>query len=113
MAINRCLGSCLATVVSVQTENKTRLWSDKTQWPNGNLPQEGDNVIIPPGQNWIFDLPESPVYTYIEINGIVTFKQDAPNLNLRAKYIFVRAGELRIGNKTNPFLGIAKITLFG
>ena len=32
---------------------------------------------------------------------------------MRAKYIFVRAGELIIGSKTDPFLGEAKITLSG
>jgi len=32
---------------------------------------------------------------------------------LRAKYVFVRAGELIIGNETNPFQGTARITLFG
>ena len=109
----RCVGPCLATVVSVATENKTRMWSDATQWPNKTVPKEGDDVIIPPGQNWIFDLVESPLYNYIEINGVVTFKQDAAILHLRAKYVFIRAGELHIGNQTNPFPGNAKITLSG
>jgi len=62
-------------------------------------------VIIPPGQNFIFDLEESPIYNYVEINGRVTFMPQMPKLHLRAKYIFVRAGELNIGNKTNPFSG--------
>ena len=56
---------------------------------------------------------ESPLYNYIEINGVITFKQDAPVLHLRAKYIFIRAGELHIGNQTAPYLGSAKITLSG
>ncbi len=86
-------------------ETKTRLWSDPKQWPNGTVPKEGDDVIIPPGQNWIFDLAESPIYRYVEINGVVTFKQDATSLHLRAMYIFVRAGELHIGNAISPFLG--------
>lgn len=55
----------------------------------------------------------SPIYRYIEINGIVTFQQNASSLHLRANYIFIRAGELRIGNKTNPFQGTAQITLNG
>ena len=56
---------------------------------------------------------ESPLYNYIEINGVVTFKYNASDLHLRANYVFVRAGELHIGNKTNPFPGNAKITLSG
>lgn len=61
----------------------------------------------------MFDLEESPIYRYVQINGRVTFKQDAPKLHLRANYLFVRMGELIIGNATNPFLGNATITLFG
>ena len=34
-------------------------------------------------------------------------------MQLRAKYIFVREGELLIGNKTNPYLGEAQIILSG
>lgn len=49
----------------------------------------------------------------MQINGRLTFKQDSPKLHLRAKYIFVRMGELIIGNETNPFQGEAKITLYG
>jgi hypothetical protein len=49
----------------------------------------------------------------VQINGRLSFKQDAPKLHLRAKYIFVRMGELIIGNETNPFQGEAKITLYG
>jgi len=36
-----------------------------------------------------------------------------PVLHLRAKYVFVRMGELIIGNETDPFLGQATITLYG
>lgn len=113
MVAVRCIGSCLSNVVSVAVENATRLWSDPKQWPNETVPKEGDNVIIPPGQNWVFDLPESPMYRYIEINGVVTFKRDAPSLHLRTNYLFVRAGQLHIGNKTAPFMGSARITLNG
>ena len=63
--------------------------------------------------NFLYDLPESPIYNYVQINGRVTFKQDAPKLHLNAMYIFVRSGELLIGNKTNPYLGDAKNTLYG
>jgi hypothetical protein len=49
----------------------------------------------------------------VQINGQLVFKYDAPKLHLRAKYVFVRAGNLYIGNKTHPFLGEAKITLTG
>jgi hypothetical protein len=73
MTAFRCAGGCLANVQDVQMENGTRYWSDPKQWPNGTLPKEGDNVYINPGTNWVFDLPVSPLYRYIEINGHVTF----------------------------------------
>jgi hypothetical protein len=35
------------------------------------------------------------------------------NVHIQAKHIFVRAGELHIGNETNPYQHNAKITLYG
>lgn len=43
----------------------------------------------------------------------MVFKNDAPKLHFRAKYLFIRAGNLYIGNSTHPFLGQAQITLSG
>ena len=98
---------------TVPIETNYRLWSNPASWPNNTLPKQGDNIVIQPGQNFVFDLENSPVYDYVQINGRVTFKQDAPKLNLTANYIFVRAGELIIGNATNPYLGLAYISLNG
>lgn len=70
-------------------------------------------MVVEPGYNVVFDLVESPIYRYVQINGRVTFKEDAPELHLHAKYLFVRMGELIIGNETNPFKGKATITLYG
>ena len=62
----------------------------------------------------VFDLEESPIYKLIRINGILTFKNDTEKLlHLRAKHIFVRAGQLHIGSKEYPFLNKARITLYG
>ena len=76
----RCLGACLSGVTTVVISNTTKLWSDHTQWPNGTLPKAGDDVLINPGDNWVYDLAMSPVYNNVQINGLVTFKQDAPTL---------------------------------
>jgi hypothetical protein len=90
-----------------------RLWSNPTSWKSGKVPLEGEDVVVEPGFNVVYDLAESPIYRYVQINGRVTFKQDAPILHFRAKYLFVRMGELIIGNETNPYLGNATITLYG
>lgn len=109
----RCIGPCLmTTVASVAISKNYIYWSDATKWPNGTLPKEGDDVVIKPEWNMVFDLAESPVLRYLEINGRLSFKNDT-DLHLRAKHILVRAGELIVGYKDAPFTKNAKITLYG
>jgi hypothetical protein len=48
----------------------------------------------------------------VEINGRLTF-EEGKNLHLRAKYVFVRAGELIVGSAEVPFTANATITLYG
>lgn len=114
MTTTRCIGACQAAIApSTPVETKVRYWSNATSWPSGKVPLAGENVNISVGQNFVFDMVESPIYKNIQINGRVTFLETAPKLHLRARYIFVRAGELIIGNATNPFKGEANITLYG
>lgn len=115
MTAIRCIGSCLAVInTTVPIETNVRYWSNASSWNNSKVPLEGEDIVIPPGQNFVFDMEVSPIYRYIQINGRVTFLNSANKLHLRAKYIFVRAGELIIGNQTHPFLGEqAEITLYG
>jgi len=62
----------------------------------------------------IFDVIDTPVLDYLEINGVLLFENNATStLTLRSRYIFVRSGQLIIGNRTNPFLGSASIVLYG
>lgn len=60
----------------------------------------------------VFDLAESPLIGQMQINGRLSFKADT-DLHLKAKHIFVRAGELIIGSEAEPFQNQAKITLYG
>jgi hypothetical protein len=52
-----------------------------------------------------FDLADSPIFDKIEVNGCMHFlnSKDAPDLNLNAKKILIRGGELYIGEKENRF----------
>ena len=109
----RCIGSCIPTVKKVAIENNIRVWSRPESWTSNRVPVEGEDVVVEPGWNMIYDLEESPIYRYVQINGRVTFKTDAPKLHLRAKYLYVRMGELLIGSQDQPFAGQALITLFG
>ena len=51
----------------------------------------------------------------VTINGRLSFSHDngTEPINLNAKQVYIRAGELLIGNKTHPFEGDATITLHG
>ena len=109
----RCVSSCLAAIVDVPLETTVRYWSNADSWPKKVLPKEGEDVTIESGWNMIYDLEVSPLLNMLQINGQLTFKQDAPQLHLRAKYIFVRAGKLVIGSPDSPFPGEALITLSG
>ena len=60
----------------------------------------------------ILDIEETPIFKLIRINGVLIFS-DESDIHLRAKHIFVRAGELHIGNETHPFQHNAHITLYG
>jgi hypothetical protein len=61
----------------------------------------------------IFDVAQTPILNMLRINGRLTFNDSMPSLQIHAKYVFVKAGELLIGNETNPFPGSAKIVLYG
>lgn len=61
----------------------------------------------------LYDVEESPIINMLTINGRLTFEDGVKDLHLKVKYIFIKAGELIIGNATNPFTKNAKITLYG
>jgi transcriptional/translational regulatory protein YebC/TACO1 len=60
----------------------------------------------------IFNLNPSPKYTLIRVNGKLTF-DNTTDTHLRAKHIFIRAGELHIGSEEYPYLPKGRITLYG
>lgn len=110
---HRCVYSCVKDINETEVEGEYRRWSDVNSWPNKTLPVEGQDVEIESGWNMLYDIEESPKFNMIEINGRLTFEDAGNDLHLKAKYIFVRAGELIIGTPEIPYLGNAKITLYG
>ena len=105
MVAYRCVGPCIPAVNNQVIEANVRYWSRPESWKTGRIPLENEDVVVEPGWNMIYDLEESPIYRYVQINGRVTFKTDAPKLHLRAKYLYVRMGELLIGSQEVPFAG--------
>ena len=98
----RCTGSCNEPIEIKETEPEFRFWSDANNWPNQTLPKQGNNVHIEPGWKMILDIEETPIYELIRVNGVLIFSDDM-DIHLKAKHIFVRAGELLIGNETHPY----------
>ena len=95
--------------------NETLIKSDTTTWPSGKLPVEGEDVEIAPGENVVLDI-STPRLFKLTVNGRLTFLNDAKepkNLTLNTNLLYVRAGELIIGNQTHPYNGEAKIVLYG
>jgi len=99
-------------IVEKETESDFRLWSNTTNWPNNELPKEGDYVEIPSGWKMLLDIAETPIFTMVTINGELHFSDDL-DVHLQAFHILVRAGELHIGNETKPHTRNALITLHG
>jgi hypothetical protein len=88
----------MTAIEDVVIEDTVSYWSSPATW-NGTVPVEGDDIIMESGKNIVYDLEgDSPIYNKIEINGRLTFLDDGKDRHLRAKYIFVRSGELIIGN---------------
>lgn len=107
----RCLNFCPEEDPTQEREDFERKWSNATQWPNEQLPQDGDNVTIPFAWRITMDV-DPPVLNYLLVNGILTFDQMRDN-KLEAHYIWVKQGELNIGKQNTPYIYNAEIILHG
>lgn len=100
----RCVESCNPPVLDEGTISTDQLlWSNPASWPSGKVPVENEEVEIKSIMNIILDVTETPILKKLEINGRLTFKNDMA-IHLRAKNIFVRAGELIVGTQEAPYL---------
>ena len=68
--------------------------------------------MIPPGENVVYDLGESPLYKSLEINGRLGFLPGQDH-KLNTRSVWVRAGMLEIGTEDEPFDGTVEIMLHG
>ena len=70
-------------------------WSSPYTWgEEGQLPKEGDSVLIPKGQILFLDI-NTPVLNLILVEGELVF-EDLQDLHLQAKYIFINTGRLQV-----------------
>jgi hypothetical protein len=90
-----------------------RYWNVSSDWPDGKVPEEGDDVHVESGWQMVFNLnSSSPVYKLIRVNGKLTFDNET-DTHLKCKHLFIRAGELHIGSEEYPYAKNARITLYG
>jgi len=60
----------------------------------------------------LLDIAETPILLLMQVNGRLTFDQTM-DIHLRAKHVFVRAGELIIGTAAAPYEMNGQVSLFG
>ena len=54
------------TTEDAEIETDYRRWSEASSWAPGSIPVEGDEVLIEPSWNMLYDLTDSPVFKSIE-----------------------------------------------
>src|SRR5690606_4516094 len=88
---------------------KTVRWSDAAAWPEGQVPGEGDAVTIARGTEVVLDV-SPPALRSLTIDGKLRFADDR-DLELETEWIYLRGGELQIGEEGKPYTRQATITL--
>lgn len=116
----RCDGACpLPNITEFNgtgpgTTTKACRWSDPNSWLSGHVPLDGETVEVTQDCTYFwFDVEVSAIVEVLYINTIFIFEDGFGDRHLRAKYIFVRKGQIWIGNSTNYFTRKARITLYG
>lgn len=96
-----CLYHCPAPAGVFVKENFTRRWSNASQWPNQTVPGYMQNVTV--NGNWtvLLDIDPAPA-DYMIIDGTI-IADDTRDVNITARSIFIRAGNISIGTEANPF----------
>lgn len=83
-------------------EDFERFWSDTANWPNNELPREGEDVVINSTWNMVLDIGETPCYRLLSVYGRLTFS-DELDVHLHAKHVSIRSGSLTIGTVYEPY----------
>ena len=107
----RCRNFCPKEEDEDPRENFLRYWSDVANWPNSQLPLEGENVTIPYQWQLVMDI-NPPRLNYLEVDGILMI-DPAVDRTLDAHYIWVKKGRILAGTETEPFPNKFTITLHG
>merc|ERR1719460_1735064 len=75
-------------------------WSDSRSWTGGELPLDGDMVVIPVDQSILIDV-NTPILSLVLVQGLLVV--DNRHLNIDATYIWVHGGAFEAGLEEAPF----------
>lgn len=97
-----CQFHCPAPAGTFVKETFTRRWSNASQWPNGTVPAANENVTV--NGNWtvLLDVDPAPA-NYLIIDGTLV-ADDTRDVNITARSIFIRAGNVTAGSPSAPFM---------
>jgi len=84
-------------------------WSDASAWPSGRVPAAGDEVTIARDLDMVLDVTP-PALRSLTVDGKLTFSNER-DLELATDWIYLRGGELHIGEEGKPHTRQASITL--
>jgi hypothetical protein len=91
-----CRYLCPAPPGSCTKEKTLRLWSNATQWANGVMPKDGDNITIPCEWTVIMDMNPAKI-GYFEISGNIII-EDKRDLTIIAENIWITgSGSVKAG----------------
>ena len=80
-------------------------------WPDGVVPQEGDNVVIPGEWQVLLDV-EPPPLGDLTITGTLVIPNDIGDVTLEAENIWVK-GKFKVGKSSSPFTNNLLIKING
>ncbi|XP_061192631.1 cell surface hyaluronidase-like [Saccostrea echinata] len=106
-----CLFALVASQACPDEDPELKKWSEDSTW-DGQIPQEGDDLVIESGDKLLLDTSPPPLGSITIQSGGVLVVADEKEISLSVKYIKIQ-GEMRVGSENCPFTGKLHITLQG
>ena len=107
----KCRYLCPAPTGEFEKEAFTRLWSNATQWPEGRVPVDGENVTIPGPWTIFIDIQPATI-DFFEIDGgvFLLYNSSNPHITIQANGIWIRAGSFETVKDTTTGFYPGKLT---
>lgn len=84
------------------------MWSNISQWPNGEIPQDHEDVIVPGEWTVLMDIQPN-IFGNLLIQGDVIVPSTSLDITFKANNIWIQSGSLKAGTSTTPHPG--KVTI--